>query len=124
LPRSVIRTPTRRSTRAAGRRAEWRAVVHYRLRGYRVLGRNVWAGRYEVDLIVRRGRRLVFCEVKSKTSARHGDSLEMVGSEKLARMQQAAMTWLAAHPGLDSLEMSFEVVAARGRRLERVVVTL
>ena len=48
------------STRAAGRRAEWRAVVHYRLRGYRVLGRNVWAGRYEVDLIVRRGRRLVF----------------------------------------------------------------
>jgi putative endonuclease len=124
LPRSVIRTPTRRSTRAAGRRAEWRAVVHYCLRGYRVLGRNVWAGRYEVDLIVRRGRRLVFCEVKSKTSEGHGDPLEMVGSEKLARMQQAATTWLAAHPELDSLEMSLEVVAARGRRLERVVVTL
>jgi putative endonuclease len=87
-----------------------------------VLGRNVWAGRYEVDLIVRRGRRLVFCEVKSKTSERHGDPLEMVGPEKLARMQQAAMTWLAAHPELDSLEMSFEVVAARGRRLERIVV--
>ncbi len=34
------------------------------------------------------------------------------------------MTWLAAHPELDSLEMSFEVVAARGRRLERVVVML
>ena len=124
MPRSVIRTPTRRSTRAAGRRAEWRAVVHYCLRGYRVLGRNVWAGRYEVDLIVRRGRRLVFCEVKSKTGERYGDPLEMVGPEKVARLQQAAVTWLAMHPELDSLEMTFEVVAARGRRLERVVVTL
>jgi putative endonuclease len=89
-----------------------------------VLGRNVWAGRYEVDIIVRRGRRLVFCEVKSKTGERHGDPLEMVGSEKLARLQQAAASWLAVHPGLDSLEISFEVVAARGRRLERVVIAL
>ena len=77
-----------------------------------MLGRNVWAGRCEVDLIVRRGRRLVFCEVKSKTSERHGDPLEWSARE-LARMQQAAMTWLAARE-LDSLEMSFEVVAARG----------
>jgi putative endonuclease len=89
-----------------------------------VLGRNVWAGGYEVDLIVRRGRRLVFCEVKSKTGDRYGDPLEMVGPEKVARLQQAAATWLAVRPELDSLEMSFEVVAAHGRRLERVAVTL
>ena len=99
-------------------------MLHYCLRGYRVLGRNVWAGRYEVDLIVRRGRRLVFCEVKSKTGERHGDALEMVGPEKLARLHQAAGTWLAHHPELGSLEASLEVVAVRGRRLERVVVTL
>jgi putative endonuclease len=86
-----------------------------------VLGRNVWAGRYEIDLVVRRGRKLVFCEVKSKTDARHGDPLEMVGPEKLRRLQEAAIAWLAIHPALDSLEASFEVVAARGRRLERVV---
>jgi putative endonuclease len=89
-----------------------------------VLGRNVWAGRYEVDLILRRGRRLIFCEVKSKTGDRHGDPLEMVGPEKLARLQHAAASWLAVHQELDSLDMSFEVVAARGRRLERVVIAL
>ena len=60
-----------------------------------MLGRNVWAGRYEVDLIVRRGRRLVFCEVKSKGGDRHGDPLEMVGPEKVARLRQAAEAWLA-----------------------------
>src|SRR5688572_29599127 len=123
LRRSVTRNQ-RRSTRAAGRRAEWRAVFHYSVRGYRILGRNVWAGRYEVDLIVRRGRRLVFCEVKSKGGGRYGDPLEMVGPEKVARLRQAAASWLALHPELDLLELSFEVVAVRGRQLERVVVTL
>lgn len=92
------------------------------MRGYRVLGRNVWAGRYEVDLIVRRGRRLVFCEVKSKGGQRHGDPLEMVGPEKVARLREAAGSWLSVHPELDCLEASFEVVAVRGRRLERVVI--
>jgi putative endonuclease len=94
------------------------------VRGYRVLGRNVWAGRYEVDLIVRRGRRLVFCEVKSKRGDRHGDPLEMVGPEKVDRLRQAAEAWLAQYPALDSLEVAFEVVTVRGRRLERVVITL
>ena len=51
-------------------KAERRAVWHYRLRGYRILGTNVWAGGNEVDVIARRGRRLVFCEVKGKGGAR------------------------------------------------------
>ena len=45
---------------------ERRAARHYRLRGYRVVGTNVWAGGNELDLIARRGSRLVFCEVKGK----------------------------------------------------------
>ena len=89
-----------------------------------MLGHNVWAGRYEIDLIVRRGRRLVFCEVKSKSGDRHGDPLDMVGPEKVARLRQAAEAWLAAHPELDSLELAFEVVAVRGGRLERVAIAL
>ena len=62
---------------------ERRAARHYRLRGYRILGTNVWAGGFELDLIARRGRRLVFCEVKGKTGDGFGDPLEMVDVEKL-----------------------------------------
>lgn len=47
-----------------GKRAERRAAWWYRLRGFRVLDVNAWAGGYELDLVVRRGRRLVFCEPK------------------------------------------------------------
>jgi putative endonuclease len=101
---------------AAERRAAW----FYRLRGYRVLAANAWAAGNEVDLIVRRGRRLVFCEVKSKTGERFGDPLEMVTEEKQRRIRRAAEAWLAARPELDELEVSFEVVADRGGRLERV----
>src|SRR5215212_1936062 len=49
-----------------GLRAERRAVWWYRLRGYRILATNAWAGGYELDVVVRRGRRRGFCEVKEK----------------------------------------------------------
>jgi len=100
--------------------AERQAVWHYRLRGYKILGTNVWAGGNEVDLIVRRGRRLVFVEVKSKGSARLGDPLEMVTAEKERRVRRAARAWLAMHPELARLEMSFDVIAVREGKLERV----
>ena len=107
-------------TRAAGAAVERRAALHYLLRGYRILDRNAWVGGYELDLVVRRGRRLVFCEVKAKTSDRFGDPFAMVGPEKQRRLRQAAETWLAARPALDGLEPSFEVVAMRDGRLERL----
>jgi len=64
-----------------------------------VLAANVWAGGYELDLVLRRGRRLVFCEVKAKEGKGYGEPLEMLGPEKLRRLLRAAETWLAAHPG-------------------------
>jgi putative endonuclease len=100
--------------------SEQKARRHYRLRFYRILGTNVWIGGYELDLVVRRGRSLAFVEVKSKSAGRFGDPLEMVTPEKQRRIRQAAETWLAAHPELAGLEASFEVVAVRGDRLERV----
>lgn len=101
---------------------ERRATRHYRLRGYRILGTNVWAGGYELDLIARRGRRLVFCEVKGKTGAEYGDPLEMVDAEKARRLHRAAEAWLARRPGCRKLECRFEVVAVRAGKLRRVAL--
>jgi len=90
------------------------------VRGYRILGENVWIGGYELDLVVRRGRRLAFVEVKSKSGDGFGDPLEMVGPEKQRRLRRAAEAWLAKHPEVAGLEASFEVVAVRGDRLQRL----
>lgn len=106
--------------RGSGQQAERRAVRHYRLRGYRILGVNVWSGGYELDLIVRRGRRLIFCEVKSKSGPRFGSALEMVGREKQRRLFRAAEAWLVRNPDLRDLRISFDVVAVDEGRLRRL----
>jgi putative endonuclease len=103
-----------------GLRAERRAVWWYRLRGYRILAKNAWAGGHELDIVVRRGRRLIFCEVKEKRGERFGDPLEMVDEEKQRRLHLAAEAWLARHPEADGLGISFDVMAVRNGRLHRV----
>ena len=111
-------SPRPSNTRAIGTRAERRALWHYRLRGYRVLATNVWIGGYELDLVLRRGRTIVFCEVKAKGGADRGDPSEMVTPEKVRRIRQAAETWLAANPDALDCELRFDVAAERTGRLE------
>jgi putative endonuclease len=103
-----------------GPEAERRVRRYYRLRGYRVLATNARAGGNELDVVVRRGRRLVFCEVKARAGPGYGHPWEAVGPEKVRRLERAAAGWLARRPELADLDVAFEVVAVRGRRLERV----
>ena len=100
--------------------AERRAAWWYRLRGYRILGTNVWIAGYELDLIVRRGRRVAFVEVKAKTGPRFGDPLEMVTPEKQRRIRRAGEMWLARHPELAGCVVAFDVVVEREGRLARI----
>jgi putative endonuclease len=101
-------------------RGERLAARHYRLRGWRILDRNAHAGGYELDLVLRRGRRLVFCEVKEKRGTGFGDPLEMVDAEKRRRVRRAAAAWLRRHPEATGLDVHFEVAAVREGRVSRV----
>jgi putative endonuclease len=109
-----------RSTRQLGSEGERRVRLHYRLRGYRVLAANTRAGGNELDIVLRRGRRLVFCEVKMRSGLAFGDPWEAVGPEKERRLRRAAEGFLARNPGLLDLDIAFEVAAVRGRRIDRV----
>lgn len=101
-------------------RGERIAARHYRLRGYRILGANVLAGGNELDLVARRGRRLVFVEVKERARDGYGGPVGAVDREKRRRVRRAAASWLQAHPETASLEIRFEVAAVTDGRVERV----
>ena len=107
-------------SRRLGPEAERRVRRHYRLRGYLILDANAWVGGYELDLVVRRGRTVVVCEVKARSGPEFGDPLEAVGPEKARRVRQAAEGWLARRPDLAGLDIRLEAVAVNGRGIQRV----
>ena len=97
------------------------ALRHYRLRGYRLVDANVRVGRYELDLVLRRGNRLLVVEVKEKGGSAFGHPLEMIDEEKVRRVH-TARSWYgcASHPQFADLEIGFEAAGVQGRRVERV----
>jgi len=101
-------------------RGERRALLHYRLRGYRLVDANVRVGRYELDLVLRRGNRLLVVEVKEKSGTAFGHPLEMIDDEKVRRVHAAAAGWVAARPQFADLELAFEAAGVQGGRVERV----
>ena len=88
--------------------------------GTRSSAANVRSGGVELDIVCRRGRQLVVCEVKDKRDGRYGDPLEMVDDRKQERLRRGAEAWLPSHPAHRTLELRFDVVAERGTTLERV----
>jgi putative endonuclease len=65
--------------------------------GYVVLDRN-WRDRTcEIDIVARDGDTLVFVEVKTRRSKRHGSPAEAVTGRKLEQMRRGAVAWLARH---------------------------
>ncbi len=65
----------------------------------------------ELDLVVRAGRVLVFCEVKTRSSDAFGSAAEAVVATKRARIRRLAARWLSEWTGPRPREIRFDVVA-------------
>jgi putative endonuclease len=91
--------PRRRSDprRRLGIAGEDAVAQWYEAAGYDVLDRNWRCRDGELDLIVRGGDTLVFCEVKTRASTRFGAPVEAVTATKQRRLRMLAVRWLAEH---------------------------
>lgn len=104
-----------------GARGEQLVADWYAARGYRVVARNWRCREGEIDLVLwSRGRDLVFCEVKTRSSARFGVPAEAVTPAKQRRLRVLAARFLAAHgPGLAARRsLRFDVAGVTGGRVE------
>ena len=110
--------------RAVGAYGEAYAARHLVAGGLVLLDRNWRCEAGEIDLVLRDGEVLVFCEVKTRTSTLYGNPLEAVTEQKAARLRRLAARWLAAHtlrPREVRIDLVGVLVPHRGApRLEHV----
>lgn len=78
----------RKNREKSGRRAENWAAWYLRFKGWRILGRRVRTARGEIDLVAKRGRMVIFVEVKWRSRAEDLDF--SIDAYRLRRVINAA----------------------------------
>lgn len=114
--------PRRRAAEGRGRRSEAFAALYLRLKGYRVLARRFRTPVGEIDLIVRRGRTVVFVEVKNRPSA--DEAIEAVGPRARKRIARAGSYWLSSQPAAAQFDLRFDLVIILPRRWPRHLIAV
>jgi putative endonuclease len=103
---------------ALGASGEALAAAWYEANGYTVLARNWKVRAGELDLIVQRGRLVVFCEVKTRSTLAFGSPAEAVGAEKRNRLRHLAALWLDTDAPRRPAEIRFDVATVVGDVVE------
>jgi putative endonuclease len=103
--------------RALGASGEEAVAAWYLDNGYEVVERNWRCRAGELDLILRRGRTFVFCEVKTRSSNAFGAPVEAITREKQVRLRHLAARWLEDSP-LRPTEIRFDVASVLAGQIE------
>ena len=112
--------PRRVAAYRRGLFAERLAAWYLRTRFYRILAHRYKTPVGEIDLVARRGRTIVFVEVKNRAS--ETQALDAVGGTARRRIARAAELWLAAHPDAAGFDLRFDVVIVLPGRLPRHLI--
>jgi putative endonuclease len=99
---------TKRQAWLRGRFAETLSAWVLRLKGFRILARGFRVPVGEIDIIARRGRLLVFVEVKAR--ANHVEAAESLSYRQRERITRAANAYIAKFPGLSEMDIRFDAM--------------
>ncbi len=99
----------RRRAFRKGHWAEMLAAWYLRLKCYRILHRRFKAKTGEIDLIAKRGKLIVFVEVKAR--ADKSSAVNAVTFDNQMRISDAADIWISARPDANQLSFRFDIIA-------------
>lgn len=105
-----------------GFRAETIALLFLMLKGYRFLARRYGGKGGEIDLILRRGRAIVFVEVKARDDL--DKAAEAISPRKRLVFSRAAAQWLMRNPWAASFDLRADAVLIAPWRLPRHIVAV
>src|ERR1700753_1887283 len=80
-----------RATELLGQRGEQAAAEYLAAEGFRILARRWRCAEGEIDIVAVERHTLVVCEVKTRSSDRHGTPLESVSRAKRKRLRRLAL---------------------------------
>ncbi|WP_410471160.1 YraN family protein [Flavimarina sp. Hel_I_48] len=78
-------------------------------KGYKILERNWFFAKAEIDIIAQKGEILIICEVKTRNSDFFGDPQDFVTPSKIKLLVKAANEYIVSND-LD-LEARFDIIA-------------
>ena len=94
---TVDKPPRLTHNQALGAYGELLAARFLSRQGLVLLDHNWRCREGEIDLVLRDGRTLVICEVKTRSSVDFGTPHEAIDRRKVDRMRRLAVAWLRAH---------------------------
>ena len=109
--------PERQAAFRLGLSAESRAAMLLIAKGFRIVARRYRSPLGEIDIVARRGRVLLFVEVKARMSL--DDAAWSVTLQQRRRIIGGAEAWLGAHPDDAQCFIRFDVVLVAPRSLPR-----
>lgn len=97
-----------------GHLAEYIALVHLMLKGYRILGFRLKMPQGEIDILAQKGTRLAMVEVKQRRSQE--EAFETVSSFQQERLWQAGLALQEKKPRLRKLDLNIDLYIVAPRR--------
>lgn len=92
-----------------GKQGEAEAARHLREQGYEIMARNYRYQHAEIDLIAKKGKLLVFFEVKTRTNLSFGNPEEFVSYTKAKLVMKAAEQYIFATDWF--FDIRFDIIA-------------
>lgn len=109
---------SRVNKRTTGSRYEDRAAAFLKSRGLRLLEKNFYCRKGEIDLILMDGACLVFAEVKYRSGPGFGSPLEAVDSRKQKRIRDTAAYYMFIRRISMDTPCRFDAVGIMGEEIQ------